>query len=134
MMAELNQVKNIHRKVFSLFTYIYDKKQYLQEEHWTSHADDVKEGKAFSDDCDGFALTCCELLLEAGFDRSIVKAIICDTETGESHLVCGIDLEGTTYILDNRYDYVFDWSKRSDYNWRYYKVFSEMDKWFRVVT
>lgn len=132
-MSELNKVKDIHNKVTKLFTYVFDKKQYLKEEHWTSHADDVNEGKPFSDDCDGFALTCCELLIQEGFERSIVKAIICDTETGESHLVCGIDLEGTTYILDNRYDYVFDWSKKKDYTWRYYKVFSEMDKWFRVV-
>ena len=133
-MPELSKIKKIHSKVHSLFTYKHDDKNYLQEEHWTSHADVVNEGQEFSDDCDGFALTCCELLIEAGFDRSRVKAIICDTETGESHLVCGIDLKGTTYVLDNRYDYVFDWRKKRDYSWRYYKVFSMMDKWFKVTT
>ena len=132
-MTKLSKVKKLHKKVFQLFHYEYDEKNYLREEHWTSHADEVLENKDFSDDCDGFALTCCELLIRDGFDRSQVKAIICDTETGESHLVCGVDIDETTYILDNRYDYVFDWSKKRDYTWRYYKVFSMMDKWFRVT-
>lgn len=133
-MTELNTIKNIHRKVHRLFTYKYDDKNYLQEEHWTSHADDVNSDTPFEDDCDGFALTCCELLLEAGFDRSRVRAIICDTETGESHLVCGVDVNETTYVLDNRYDSIFDWAKKRDYTWRYYKVFSMMDKWFQVTS
>jgi len=132
-MTKLSKVKKLHKKVFQLFHYEYDEKNYLRDEHWTSHADAVLENKDFSDDCDGFALTCCELLLQDGFDRTQVKAIICDTETGESHLVCGVDIDETTYILDNRYDYVFDWSKKRDYTWRYYKVFSMTDKWFQVT-
>lgn len=132
-MTKLSKAKKIHKEVFQLFHYMHDIKNYLRDEHWTSHADDVIEGKEFSDDCDGFALTCCELLIRDGFDRSNVKAIICDTETGESHLVCGVDIDSTTYILDNRYDYVFDWAKKRDYTWRYYKVFSMMNKWFQVT-
>ena len=83
-MTKLSKVKKLHKKVFQLFHYEYDEKNYLREEHWTSHADEVLENKDFSDDCDGFALTCCELLIRDGFDRSQVKAIICDTETGDA--------------------------------------------------
>ena len=30
--------------------------------------------------------------------------IYCVTEEGEDHLVCGVAIDGKTYILENRYD------------------------------
>ena len=44
----------VHALVESKFTYIHDDKQYMQAEHWTSHADAVLADEGFSDDCDGF--------------------------------------------------------------------------------
>jgi hypothetical protein len=64
--------KKVHALVESKFTYIHDDKQYMQAEHWTSHADKVLAGEDFSDDCDGFANTCAELLIKEGIDRKDV--------------------------------------------------------------
>lgn len=134
-MDVLRVAKNIHYKVHGLFTYEFDEKNYQMMEHWTSHAAEVNEGKPFVDDCDGFALTCAELLIEAGVPKENVKAIICHTETGEGHLVCGIDYGNDTYILENRYRFVYKWEEASriGYRWHYFMTFDNPGVWNKVT-
>ena len=125
--------KSIHRKVWKCFNYVSDERQYNVPEHWTSHAKEVNEGKLFSDDCDGFAFTCCELLIESGVDRSNILFIVCETETGEGHAVCGFTDGETTWILENRYDHVYDWNKRSGYKWFYFMNFATPGTWHKIT-
>ena len=128
-----------HSKVLSRFHYTSDKKNYDKMEDWRSHAKEVNEGKEFKDDCDGFALTCAELILTGGVDRSRVKIIICKTETGEQHLVCGVDIDDdpdfgkTTYICDNRQGTVKAWSEMHGYEWQYFMKMSEPGQWSEVI-
>lgn len=124
-------MKQIHDKVHSLFTYKSDRRNYKLDEHWTSHANAVERDERFTDDCDGFALTCAELLLRSGVHRSKVSIIYCETETGEPHLVCGVNDDNCTYILDNRFYSVYEWrSKR--YKWLYYMMLDEMGTWRKI--
>ena len=122
----------IHSLVRSKFTYIHDDKQYMMSEHWTSHAKEVLNGDNFKDDCDGFANTCAELLITEGIDKKDVSVIYCETETGENHLVCGIAVAGKTYILENRYGNVYDWTDKPKYVWKYFMKFDNPGQWFKV--
>jgi predicted transglutaminase-like cysteine proteinase len=123
----------IQSKVFSLFDYVHDIDNYMMMEHWTSHAAAVNEGKRFRDDCDGFAMTCCELLIEAGVPRENILFIICKTETGEGHAVCGVHIDDTTYILENRYREIYDWKNRQSYQWIYKMNFAEPGVWRKIT-
>lgn len=129
----INICNSIQRKCWELFIYVHDNKQYMVEEHWKSHADLVEQGKRFRDDCDGYALTCAELLIKAGVPRDRVIAVYCVTETGEAHLVCGVNTETTTYILENRYENVYDWKARPRYQWILFMNFNEPGTWRKVV-
>ena len=119
-----NQIaKKVHHLVESKFTYLHDDKQYMQAEHWTSHADAVLAGEQFKDDCDGFANTCAELLIREGIDKKDVSVIYCVTEEGEDHLVCGVAIDGKTYILEIRYDEPYDWKDKPMYDFKYFMKF-----------
>ena len=131
-MSNYDTVKELHETVFRLFTYRFDKHNYLVEEHWTSHADAVERGEGFVDDCDGYACTTAELLLRRGVSAEDVKLIYCITETGEAHLVCGVDTVETTWIAENRYNYVYDWNKRSGYRWMYFMRLDDKGVWRKV--
>jgi predicted transglutaminase-like cysteine proteinase len=107
----------------------------MMNEHWTSHANEVLAGDKFSDDCDGFANTCAELLIKEGIDKKDVSVIYCVTETGEDHLVCGVAIEGKTWILENRYNKCYDWAgsfKPGKYEWKYFMKFDDPGQWFKV--
>lgn len=128
-----NTALNIQAKCWKLFLYVPDEINYLKEEHWASHAEEVNQNKTFEDDCDGFALTCAELLIEAGVPRDKVSVVYCVTETNEGHLVCGVETNNTTMILDNRYRKVYDWQERNDYDWILFMKFSERGVWRKVI-
>ena len=108
--------EQIHSKVYALFNYKDDKSSYDVVEDWRSHADAVERGEEFTDDCDSFAVTCSELLAKAGVSADKISLILCRTETGGMHLVCGLDTEDTTLILDNRQRSVWDYGQL-DYTW-----------------
>lgn len=123
--------REVHYSVLKLFKYEHDEKQYQQIEHWTSHADAVEKGETFKDDCDGFALTCADLLIRKGVPKDKISIVYCLTEGGGGHLVCGLYTDGTTYILDNRYDKVYPWESM-DYTWKYFMKFDSSGKWYKV--
>lgn len=123
----------IHKKVWDLFDYTSDKRNYDKMEDWRSHAKAVNAGERFKDDCDGFALTCCELLIEAGVPREEVKMIVCQAETEGWHAICGVDAEGTTWILDNRYKKVYDYNHKPGYKYHHFMRMSHPGKWQKVT-
>ena len=108
------------------FIYTPDREQFQLRDHWTSHADEI--GKPWKDDCDGFAITCAELLLKAGYAKDRVSLILCKTETGGGHLVCGVIDNGDTFILDNRQRRVWSWSLIK-YTWVSQMKLSEPGTW-----
>ena len=89
---------SVHREVMGLFTYEHDTPTESGYEVWDSFADTVRRGEPFYGDCDDFALTCAELLLSRGVDRSSVHVLTCYTETGIHHAVAIAD----GWALDNR--------------------------------
>ena len=56
-----HKVDDLYMKILSHFNWVSDEKQYGHDD-WRSHADAIRNDKDFSDDCDGFAMTCAELL------------------------------------------------------------------------
>jgi predicted transglutaminase-like cysteine proteinase len=102
-----------HYKALTHFVYTPDKQLHPDYfDHWQSHADEVEQGLIFRDDCDGFAMTCAELLTRAGVDRSKVRLAFCRVETGEGHLVCVCD----GWVLDNRQRKIKRWESLP-YEW-----------------
>lgn len=91
MPAEL--LRDTHQRVFRGFRYATDKTRYGLAEYW----DNRQNPDRVHGDCDEFALTCYRLLLESGLGQA--RLVMCQTETGEWHLVCTAD----HYVLDNRH-------------------------------
>jgi len=89
-------IKDIHKLVFSNFTYITDKKQYNNIEKWVQPASDYDGTTSFKGDCEDFALACRKLLRDANIESRLVY---CTVENGEGHLVLSVD----GWILDNRF-------------------------------
>lgn len=126
-------LSNLHSKVFSLFRYQFDNRNYGVMEDWRSHAESVKRDEIFTDDCDGFAFTVCELLLEMGVSSDKVLFIVCETETGEGHAVAGCEVGDVTYILENRYRRIYDWKEKTNYKWNYFMKFDNPGQWYEVT-
>ena len=123
--------KAVHRQVLDLFDYVPDKEQFDLVEDWRSYASEVKRGERFSDDCDAFAVTCSELLAENGAKSSDISLILCRTEKGGMHLVCGLDTEDTTLILDNRFPQIWAWD--DSYNWIKRVMADDPQRWKEIV-
>lgn len=126
-------VEELQEKVFRLFSYRFDEHQYMVEEHWTSHADAVENNEVFTDDCDGYACTMAELLLRNGVPASDIKLIYCITETGEAHLVCGVDSLDDTYIAENRFRRVYPWQSKPGYQWKYMMTLDDKGVWKKIT-
>jgi predicted transglutaminase-like cysteine proteinase len=105
-------IQKTHAEVLRHFVWAPDSETFGVPEHWTSHADTVEKGETFRDDCDGFALTCAELLLRRGVPRASVRIALCWTETGEYHAVCIAD----DLLLDNRQRWTVPWTA-ARYRW-----------------
>lgn len=94
----LETLKELHKKVLGLFVPVEE-----IGEDWRSHADAVNQGVKFEDDCDGFAFTMCELMVQEGFPLKDILFISGYTEQGEGHAVAGCAIDGVKYVADNRY-------------------------------
>lgn len=118
----------VHRKVRYHFTYVSDDEQFPEHfDHWTSYADEVEKNIDFEDDCDGFCLTCAELLIRQGADPEMV--FICDVSTRAGrHLVCVYD----KWVLDNNYFYVYYWEDAAFQKWHRSMKMSEPGVWRKV--
>ena len=125
--------KNTHKKVLSRFKYLTDEKQYDKVDEWRSHLDAVLGNENFSDDCDGFALTCADFLAYTGIGKGKIRLVICYTETGEGHLVCTLDDSevNDTYVLDNRMKSIKSWNKMKGYKWVKYCTLNDVHTWYK---
>ncbi len=126
-------MREIVNKVFDdtrrNFIYTPDGEQYGVRDDWRSHAGEI--GEPWRDDCDGFACTAAELMIDRGVPKEDVRLILCITETGIAHLVCGVDVDGdlnATLILDNRQRTVWSWTDIG-YRWKKSMRISEPGTW-----
>lgn len=102
---------HIHDRVHAGFRYVHDSANYGREEDWRFPTDVDR----VVDDCDGFAIACRQLVREEGLESRLV---MCFTETGEGHLVCGVG----NYILDNRARQVVTREHLERYGYRFMYV------------
>lgn len=121
-------IEEIYNRVRSLFIFVPDKEQFGVIDDWRSHADEVDAGKVFRDDCDGFAMTCAELLVRAGFQKSLINLCLCTTETGEGHLVCVA--EGK--VMDNRQRGLWNWNELP-YIWLSRMNMGNIGVWEKII-
>ena len=87
------------------FSYVSDEEQYGGDRK-VSFAKEVKEGKSFKGDCDDFAYTIRDLLLEKG--HTVQTVIVRTSKISGSilHMVVKVD---NKYMIDNRYPFVRLW-------------------------
>jgi predicted transglutaminase-like cysteine proteinase len=131
-MVTYRTLLEVQKKLWSLFDYVPDQKNYQVPEDWRSHYDAVSRSERFSDDCDGFAMTACEMLLKKEADPDDVMFIICKTETGGMHAVAGYNIGHTTFIMDCRYRQVYSLTSKPSYKWLFFMKFSEKGEWRQV--
>jgi predicted transglutaminase-like cysteine proteinase len=116
--------QEVFYKVRNLFIYIPDQEQFNIPDDWRSHADEVDNNQVFRDDCDGFSMTCAEVLVRNDINKDLIKLVYCLIETGDGHLVCVVDNK----LLDNRQRYLWNWSD-VPYTWVSYMKMSEPGIW-----
>ena len=93
--------------IFSKFTYVSDEEQY-GEDRKISFAKQVKEGKNFKGDCDDFAYTVRDLLIERGYKAITVIVRTPPISGSILHMVVMVD---DKYMIDNRYPFVRTWEQ-----------------------
>lgn len=118
-------IKNIWIMTKALFTYVPDSIAYPRKfDDWREHADAVHNGIPFQGDCDDFAMTCAECLMQAGFPKDKIRLAQCHLRDGSQHLVCIAD----GYVMDNIVDGLYPWNQL-DYKWLNSMVMSEPGIW-----
>ena len=105
------------------FFWTSDFKNHGKVDQW----DDLYEafmapGGAVEGDCDDYALTAMTWIEKQGGSQDAIdgcRALLCLTEEGEVHMVCGIDDHeaGVTWILDCRFGHVLP-SADLRYTWK----------------
>ena len=93
--------------IFSKFTYVADEEQY-GEDRRISFAKEIKEGKTFKGDCDDFAYTVRDLLIERGYKAITVIVRTPPISGSILHMVVMVD---DKYMIDNRYPFVRTWEQ-----------------------
>lgn len=101
-------------------------KEYNQYEYATEVADDwtpIDLTKAKKDDCDSYATAKAEKLLRLGCPASALRLAVCTVWKGGKliggHLVLLVELDGQTYVLDNRFTFAIKIQDlpRGEYQW-----------------
>ncbi len=83
--------------------YVADKANYGVEDYWAT----LDEFAARGGDCEDYAIAKYMLLKAAGVAPEAMRiAVVYDLALNASHAVLGVDVGGTTYILDNQVDEV----------------------------
>lgn len=126
-MSQKPTVDQIHKLVFSNFTYKTDKKQYGELEYWVQPDDSYTGHETIVGDCEDFALACRKLCDDNCYASRLV---FCKTELDEGHLVLEVD----GFILDNRMTKVVTntYLKRKGYKFLSISGYKPGDPWRKV--
>jgi predicted transglutaminase-like cysteine proteinase len=106
-------VRSVHTELVERFEWAPDLEYWNQFEYWESHAALVARGESFKGDCEDFALTCAELLFNAGVQPSLLRIAVARTEDSELHVVC----IAHTHLSDCRQRWVVPWMQ-PPYTWQ----------------
>ena len=90
-------VEAIHGKVNSNTEYRTDLKQYGVPEFW--------EMAGKFGDCEDYALSKRNALLNAGWSKDKLGLCVCYTASNEGHCVLWVGTDKGSFILDNNYDF-----------------------------
>ena len=104
----LSTPEEIYIALFRAFIFVSDEEEYGMENDERSHANEVRQGKKFRDDCDGFAITARDLLQSAGIPAWLVivrnRRNLTVRDDGRHMFTAFRDpKDGVTKTLDNRY-------------------------------
>jgi len=127
----MQEVKDVFDKVKDGFNYKRDIDRVGVVEHW-GDAMDKLDGE-WEGDCDDFAITCALLAEQSGVPDESIRVVFCTVETGGGHLVCCVDTEDDTLVLDNRQKFVVSAGELDDYNFKSGMRLSEPGTW-KVIT
>jgi len=125
--TKLQELKDLHRKMFKSFNYETDMDKYGEEEHWDIIPEEYKAGDKFSGDCENYALACRKVLRDAGWDNT--RLIFC-TLDGMGH--CVLEVEG--YVFDNRFETLStkNYLEKKGYKWIAISGTEPGDKWHKL--
>ena len=82
------------------------------------------------DDCDSYAMEKLRRLLDHGWPISALRLATCYVETGEYHAVLLADLDGQTWVLDNRHPHPMEYNLLP-YTWHRLQV-AGTQEWEKV--
>lgn len=121
-------VKQIHKLVFSNFTYKTDKEQYGKPEYWVQPDSSYTGHEPVIGDCEDFVLACRKLCDDNGF---MSRLVFCKTELDEGHLV--LEVHGS--ILDNRMTRVVTntYLERKGYTFISISGYEPGDSWRKLI-
>ena len=105
--SQFNSLDGFLFHVLSKFTYVSDYDQY-GEDRKISFAKEIKEGKSFKGDCDDFAYTVRDLLIQKGYKAVTVIVRTPPISGSVLHMVVKVD---DKYMIDNRYPFVRTWEQ-----------------------
>lgn len=114
-------------EVYANHVYTPDLETQGMREHWSMHL--AVLGETWKDDCDGGAINCALLARIKGIAPELIRLIYCTVETGGGHLVCGIDTDDDTIILDNRHNRILSAAELPEYNFISGMRLSEPGTW-----
>lgn len=126
----MQEIEDVFNKVKEGFNYKRDIDRLGVVEHW-GDAMGKLDGK-WEGDCDDFAITCALLAEQKNIPEDQIRVIFCKVETGGGHLICGIDTEDDTLILDNRQKFVVSAGELSDYEFISGMRLSEPGVWRKI--
>jgi len=126
----MQEVKNVFDKVKEGFNYKRDIDRVGVVEHWGDAMGKLDE--QWEGDCDDFAITCALLAEQSGVPDTDIRVVFCKVETGGGHLVCCVDTEDDTLVLDNRQKFVVSASELGDYTFISGMRLSEPGVWRKI--
>ena len=105
---EVAKLREIQRAVFREFTYVTDAEKHKLREYWegaAAVAPAINGTRAFTGDCEEFAMVALQKVRLKGFDARLVS---CWDETGAGHCLTEVttDEGEETYYIDNRIDHL----------------------------
>lgn len=118
-MTSTEIIQEVFVKVRHTMRYETDMKNYGLKEHWRSWASEIEEGiKGIKDDCDAYALTFAEMLVNRGIKKEHVAIGFCSLQGG-GHLVCLVfdEAKGEWIVLDNNVINPARKDSLKDYEW-----------------
>lgn len=89
-------LQKINREVNASTVYKTDMELYNKLDFWNL----IEKGMG---DCEDYAITKRQLLINAGIPAEELKLCVCRTPDGQGHAVLTVDMDNETYILDNNF-------------------------------